>query len=274
MLKKHPHLNHQHAAFFASVVALTGLTVLVFTFAASTPIALEPENGTLTSPAAQVTDAAASGGKSVAFKSATTVSTVKLMPFGDSIQAGDSNGPDVTLGYRDDLKKLLNNAGYQVQYVGQWFDGVYHHESLGGACIKGNPCNSAVLYPMTVSVLNTYKPDVIILNGGSNDFCCGRENQDERIVAQWMRDWLDLIFATKPDVYVIVYGSPPGYHDIFYNSIPQTVAAEAALGHHVQYISYDDVQLDGIHPNVQGYQTMANDLKPLLLPIFKTLTGH
>lgn len=58
------------------IFAVIGVMLLIATRAAGPFASAEPENGTITTPAASITDTAASGGSAVQFKAATTVGRV------------------------------------------------------------------------------------------------------------------------------------------------------------------------------------------------------
>lgn len=275
-------------------------TVVAWTFASGPGAAFLLKNGTLSNGATVVSNSGALGGEMVQFgnppvaptpspslnpsptPSPTTSATPppltskpKIMVLGDSISAG--NADEVMNGYRLDL--LNNLPGYTIDYVGSFSRGDSRladkdMQAEGGACIKGDPCWGKVLYPLTAGWVSAAQPDVVILNGGSNDYCCGREDQPDSIVIQSMTDWINLIFATKPGVYIIVIGMPP-YHDGYRNWIPTYVQQQAALGKRLYYVSLDNVETyDTVHPNIPGYKTLADRITPVLKPILKTLTGH
>lgn len=217
-------LTHRYVLALVLVVAVGGSAY------AATDVyrATELESATVAGSAQVKTDTSASGGQAVRFGTASFISNVKIMTLGDSLTAGDS-APNVPQAYRQNLKDALNGAGYTITYVGDMFDGVFHHESLGGACIGPNPatppdwgtdCWSINLYPSTAGWINTFQPNIVIMQGGNNDLCCDdRLNRygseaGQQIIANSLRRWIDLVFATKPDVSIIVIGTP-GYSEIY-----------------------------------------------------------
>lgn len=268
------------AVIAAVAIGILGAVFLQFSKAASPSVSLEPENGTVVSPAAKKNDDPnASGGSYVTFKQPLSATTVHIMPLGDSITAGDSAGPAVINGYRGALLSLL--SGYSIQYVGSQFDGTYHHESAGGSCIGPNPatppdwgsaCWSRNMYVGTAGWINTYQPDIVIMQGGSNDFCCGGHDvypNNEQIVTNSFIEWVNLIFATKPDVYIVVIGALD-YHPIFKANLQNFVAAQSASGKKIYYVSSDGVStVDTVHPDVAGYQTLASRLAPIVQTIIQ-----
>jgi hypothetical protein len=78
LLEPHQHLASRRkvsgpkVGIFASLAALVGVIVVVSTLAAGTPIAFEPESGTLTAPATNTTVTGQSGAGAVKFGSAPT----------------------------------------------------------------------------------------------------------------------------------------------------------------------------------------------------------
>ncbi len=84
-------LSRRQAATFAGLTAVVSVGVMVAIFAAGTPTAFEPESGTLTSPAAVVTPAGASGSGAVQFKAASTPTPTPAACTGSANTPG---GPD------------------------------------------------------------------------------------------------------------------------------------------------------------------------------------
>lgn len=262
------------------IIGVCGVVLLRDSRAAAPVVSVEPESSTVTSPATKITgDTSASGAGYVMFKPSLASATVNIMPLGDSITAGDSAGPAVIKGYRQALSSLL--AGYDIRFVGSQFDGTYNHESAGGSCIGPTPaspadwgtaCWSRNMYVGTSGWISIYRPSIVIMQGGSNDFCCGGHDtypNNEQIISESFKEWINLVFVTKPDVYVIVIGALD-YHPVFKANIENFVAAEAAKGRHIYYVSYDGVTtVDTVHPDVQGYQTLANRIAPIVTSILQ-----
>lgn len=284
-------------------LGVIGASLVLYTFAAGPAAYFLVKNAALSSGASVVANSAAIGGSMVQFggggvaspspspsstptspspspSQAPTptpplVATPKIMVLGDSISAG--NADEVMNGYRLELMNRL--PGYSINYVGSLQRGDSRladkdMQAEGGACIKGDPCWGKVLYHLTANWVSSAQPDVVIMNGGSNDYCCGREDQSDSMVIQSMTDWINLVFATKPGVYIIVIGMPP-YHDGYKNWIPTYVQQQAALGRRISYVSMDGVETyDTVHPNINGYKTLAGRITTVLKPIMQTLTGH
>lgn len=76
-IKKHPHIK---PIFFASLVALVGVATLFATKAATPTASIQPESGTISSPATNVSNSSASGGRLVKFNAATTPPTNDVQP--------------------------------------------------------------------------------------------------------------------------------------------------------------------------------------------------
>src|SRR5262249_47334950 len=104
--------------------------------------------------------------------------------------------------------------------------------------------------------------------------CCGNQNKADSVVIKAMTDWINLIWATKPDVYIVVIGMVD-YHEGYKNWIPTYVAHEASVGKHIYYVSFDGVATyDTVHPNVLGYQQLATRLAPTVQTILKKFLGR
>ncbi len=90
-------LSRRQAALVAGLTAVVGVAVVVAIFASGSPTAFEPESGTLTSPAAVVSDAGASGGHAVKFGSGASGCTpVTDVPAGfpNNCTTGYKSAPD------------------------------------------------------------------------------------------------------------------------------------------------------------------------------------
>jgi lysophospholipase L1-like esterase len=231
---------------------------------ATTPSAATPTLTATSTPKAKLTPKPASGLK-----------TVKVMVLGDSISAGAQD--EVMDGYRRDLLQKLPD--YPIDYVGSYSRGDdkladKDMQAEGGACIRSTPCASTNMYDQTAGWISAAKPNVVIMQGGGNDYCCGNQNKPDSVVIQAMTDWINLIWATKPDVYIVVIGMID-YHYGYKDWIPKYVARQAALGKHIYFVSFDQVATyDTVHPNVMGYQQLADRLAPVVKPIFNELLGR
>ena len=194
---------------------------------------------------------------------------------GDSISAGAQD--EVMNGYRLDLLRKL--PGYPIDYVGSYSRGDDRladrdMQAEGGACIRAMPCNSTIMYDHTAAWISAARPNIVILQGGGNDYCCGHQDQPDSVVIQAMTDWIDLIWTTKPDVYIVVIGMID-YHEAYRDWIPKYVARLAAAGKRISYVSFDGVATyDTVHPNVTGYQQLAGRLAPVVRPILDKLLSR
>ncbi|MEV0273746.1 GDSL-type esterase/lipase family protein [Hamadaea sp. NPDC050747] len=193
---------------------------------------------------------------------------IKVMVLGDSISAGAKD--EVMNGYRLDLLKKL--PAYAIDYVGSDERGDSRladkdMQAEGGACIHATPCNSTSMYEQTAGWVSAAQPDVVIMQGGGNDYCCGRGDQPDAVVIQAMTDWINLVFQTKPGVYIVVIGMTD-YHDGYKNWIPTYVKSQAQAGKRIAYVSFDGISTyDTVHPNVAGYQQLAGRIAAVVKPI-------
>jgi len=89
---------------------------------------------------------------------------LRIMPLGDSITRGEGPAPPWS-GYRDDLYTLLNNEGWNFDFVGSQSDGTgfdTDHEGHGGW--RTDQINANIN-----NWLNQYDPDIVLLHIGTND---------------------------------------------------------------------------------------------------------
>lgn len=196
---------------------------------------------------------------------------LKIMPLGDSITQGGVGDPQTINSYRLQLWNDLG-AAYQIDYVGSWQNGnsLLADKDLNGFsgdCIKTDPCHGdQTLYSRTANWITTEDPDLVIMQGGGNDFV--DPSMTETLVESYMEDWITLVFATKPSVKIIVTGAPqwyPNYSTALQNYVNQLKTA----GKPIRYVSYDDVDtVDGTHPSLAGYVTWGDALAPMVRELF------
>jgi lysophospholipase L1-like esterase len=205
--------------------------------------------------------------------------TVKVMPLGDSITEG--NTQELQNGYRLDLLGDLKD--YKVDFVGSYKHGLpnladHDTQAQSGACIRTFPGCSSSLFEQTPQWVKTYQPDIVIMQGGVNDFCCGRQTEDPHIVRNTLRDWVNEVWAAKPDTYIVVIGMPTGFTTgiPYKNWIPLYVAAERLLGKQIAYVPLDGTEglSDRIHPDVFGYKQLADRLAAVLQPVIGDLVNQ
>jgi hypothetical protein len=91
--------SRANLTLFAIIFAAIGGYLIYSSFAAGLSSSIEPENGTITSPASMVTDASASGGKAVKFGSSSSCSGTPGSPGGTDPWGGCWPGPNNT-GYK------------------------------------------------------------------------------------------------------------------------------------------------------------------------------
>ena len=192
---------------------------------------------------------------------------LRLMPMGDSITAGyQSSTGD---GYRGPLYTTLQGQVGTLKFVGSQMDGTMadpDNEGHYGAKI-------ADIAALATGVLNTYKPNIVLLHIGSNDI---NGNYDVADAPARLASLIDQIVAAEPDVALLVAQIIPSQYPstedrivTFNAQIPAIVAARAAKGEHVAVVSMANLTpseyADTLHPNDAGYQQMAADWDPAIL---------
>jgi chitodextrinase len=206
----------------------------------------------------------------------TVPNPLKIMPLGDSLTQGGVNGsnggtldPTTINGYRLELWNQLTSAGYGVDYVGEGQLGNsllpdQDENGESGACIMMSPCGGGTMYPKTANWITTEQPDVVIMQGGANDY--SHSISDEQNTAN-MESWIQLVWATKPDVKIIVTGVP--YHPAYDTAVRDYVYGLQAQGKQIRWITYDNIdRIDSTHPNAAGYITWGDELASLVEQFF------
>ena len=201
-------------------------------------------------------------------------SSIKIMPLGDSITYGE--GSSILGGYRFPLWNDLRARGFPIDFVGSVQTGPasFDRENEGHPGWKINQIAAKI-----VNWLMTYRPSIILLHIGTNDFV---KNDDPAQTPARLSHLLNLITNTLPGVTVIVAQILPlprsariNGEVVAYNAaIPGIVKADVAQGKHVYYVDIYDVVPpsmlpDQIHPNDAGYALMAKVWLYALLPLLR-----
>jgi lysophospholipase L1-like esterase len=201
-----------------------------------------------------------------------TSTGIKIMPLGDSITYGQ--GSSTRAGYRLQLWNNLRVRGFPVEFVGSVLTGPASFEREN----EGHP--GWTIKQITAKVVNwllTYRPHIILLHIGTNDFV---KNDDPTQAPARLSQLLNLITTTLPAALVFVAQILPlprsarlNAEVVAYNAtIPSIVQADVAQGKHVHYVDmYDAVPPsllpDQVHPNDAGYALMAQVWLHALLPL-------
>jgi lysophospholipase L1-like esterase len=199
---------------------------------------------------------------------------IKIMPLGDSITYGQ--GSSTGGGYRLQLWNDLRVLGFPIDFVGSLQTGPasFDRDNEGHPGWKINQIAAKI-----VNWLMTYRPQIILLHIGTNDFV---KNDDPTQAPARLSRLLELITTTLPAATVIVAQILPlprsarfNAEVVAYNAtIPRIVQADVAQEKHVQYVDmYHAVPRsmlpDQIHPDDTGYALMAKIWLHALLPLLR-----
>ena len=218
---------------------------------------------------------------------------IKLMPLGDSITWGTNPDNSNSSGYRRSLYLQLTNAGYNVDFVGSLNGGLpddFDRDNEGHpGWVSGSPAydTSAMISTKLIGFLNSNPPDIVLLLIGANDIT-SQNNQWEKTaseVAFSIGKLLDSIYVFNPNIKIflgtIIDRADNQYrHDktvstnsllpSMINSLPTAqrekitlIDMYTALGNYYYNTSnsnftYGTDNLFTLHPNINGYQVMAN----------------
>lgn len=208
-------------------------------------------------------------------KAAKASGGVRIMPMGDSITYGQ--GSSTGGGYRLPLWNALRARGIKVTFVGSERTGPLINFDRAN---EGHPgWTIDQLAAKVVGWLRVYQPQIILLHIGTNDFV---KDIDPAHASARLSDLIDEITSTLPNAILIVAQIVPLPHSpaldaelaAYNQAIPAIVQSQVARGKHVQYVDmFDAVSAsmipDGIHPNDQGYNRMANVWLNALLPLLQ-----
>ncbi len=185
-----------------------------------------------------------------------------VLTLGDSLTEGFL--PSDLGGYRDDLWTLLNQGGYQVDFVGNRSKGIgsFDRDHAG---TNGKRIDEIAL--RTPGLLNTYRPDAVLLMGGTNDITQG----DGAATAYARLDSLvDSIFAQSSNTQLFL-AAIPLTTSVYLNQAVQQfnglvrnlVTEHQASGKSIAFVDVpnklgvEDLE-DNTHPTVEGNGKLAS----------------
>lgn len=194
----------------------------------------------------------------------------KIMPLGDSITAGQHGDTSTPGAYRIQLGEDFSADGLRVDFVGSGSNGPSSlgdkdHEGHGGWRI--NQIKNLV----NGGLLNTHKPEAVLLMIGTNDT---RRSSVNQMYAD-LNNLIDTISKQSPDTQILVSSIAPQNPSIrgktiakktkeFNDLIPDLVEDKVAQGKKVSFVnaggslSLEDLSSDGFHPNAQGYKKIGD----------------
>jgi lysophospholipase L1-like esterase len=206
---------------------------------------------------------------------------VRIMPLGDSITAGEAEmPPDSYTGYRGPLWSELVADGYHIDFVGSVVNGPdtidRNHEGHAGYRIDQLLAG--------ISIYLVARPDVILLQAGTNDLLQGISPEN---ASQLLGELLDRIHQLRPNAHIVVASILPIRTSNFFHVSPKLmsdfnsqvaplVVARAARGWRISHVdmaarvALKPFEFDslGIHPTQDGYVRMASvwhaELKTIL----------
>jgi lysophospholipase L1-like esterase len=201
------------------------------------------------------------------------------MPLGDSITQGyTSTGPRG--GYRVELFRRALASGKSLNFVGSQTNGPdtvdgqpfpQHHEGHPGDLINE-------ISGLVVGALQTERPTIVLLMIGTNDIFRGVTSYPglDQGAEDRLASLVDKIFATSPDVFLVVGKIIPSTNDAqnsrteAYNAaIPAMAAERAAAGRHITVVDMyapfiananyrTELLSDNLHPTDSGYDKMGD----------------
>ncbi|WP_406320024.1 ricin-type beta-trefoil lectin domain protein [Streptomyces sp. NBC_00519] len=210
--------------------------------------------------ASPATAAAGSGSPPSGARLAAAPATVRLMPLGDSITWGV--GSPSGNSYRSYLWNQLSAEGHAPDFVGSGRNGTLSdpdNEGHSGWRIDQ-------IAGIADSVLARYRPNVIILEIGTNDL---NGNYQIPTAPDRLRALIDQITRAAPDATVLLgtvivstSGTEEANRPAFNARLPGIVQDAQAAGKHVRLVDMSALTSadlsDALHPNDNGFRKMAD----------------
>lgn len=189
----------------------------------------------------------------------------RILPLGDSITDGIGYKDNQAFGgYRIELFRLINEAGFDATFVGNQANGPQQvagvnfpraHEGHSGWTIQQ-------IDDIVPSPALDQAPHIILLHIGTNDMY-----QQPSGAGQRLGDLMDDITANAPEALLVVSNIIPSpiWSDAVsqYNSVvPDVVETRITQGDNVVYVDQNSgfptsELTDQVHPDQQGYERMA-----------------
>jgi len=195
----------------------------------------------------------------------------KIMPLGNSITRG-MGGDAPYDGYRKELYQLLNNGGWEFDFVGSMSDGTFsdpEHEGHGGWKAQDIDANIS-------DWMSTYNPNIVLLHIGTNDISAEEPNSQ---TINEIESILDKIFAYNSTATMFLCKliprlEQPGEEHIRteeLNVLIEQLYTEKKQeeGYNIYLVDQNsafkanenwrtEYMIDNVHPNSEGYSVIAN----------------
>jgi Ca2+-binding RTX toxin-like protein len=191
----------------------------------------------------------------------------KIMPLGDSITKGVSPIDPTPGAYRIQLWKNFSADGLRVDFVGSESNGPNSlgdkdHEGHGGWKID------QITGLVDGGLLNTHKPDIVLLMIGTND--TGKSSLNEMYAD--LSNLIDKISEQSPNTRILVSSVAPrppsaslaNKTNEFNALIPNLVEEKVAQGKKVGFVNAggslrpEDLVSDTVHPSAKGYNKIGD----------------
>lgn len=186
---------------------------------------------------------------------------LRILALGDSITFGFSS--TTGNGYRAQLQSMLNNTFPSVTYIGSQSSG-----NMSNNVHEGYP--GAVIHEIASKAIPSLaqQPNLILVMAGTNDVARPYEPDD---APRRLGVLIDSLVLNCPSSAIIAAQLPPitdppngqKLLEVFNAEIPEIIAVRQRAGKKVLLVdmsrgfSNADLQ-DGLHPNNQGYDKIAN----------------
>ena len=194
------------------------------------------------------------------------IGETRIMPLGDAITVGSTDGANVTSGYRRALRKALVDEGYAVEFVGSQSAVPDRHEGR-----LGSQVTTAYIAANVEGWLDASPADVVLLYAGTQDFVGGGDaaNSDARVgdILSAIDAWsvsrgqpVTVLLATVIDQWPL-NPSISTFNDLLSS---RAKGDEVIVVDQHGALDYPGDLADGVHPNNGGYQKMADAWRAVL----------
>ncbi len=235
----------------------------------------------------------ASDGRVIDLESETSATVARLLPLGDSITLGFEAGKPQSQwdGYREDLFRLISDAGLLVNYVGDFQSGPGSLEDRDHRGVSG--IQAVQVAQISDEIAGRTRPDVALVMLGTNDVLRFANSVDT--VPQALLQIFQDLEAQSPGVSILVSALPPLEPEVYQPlnnglrddsdvlatavnaQLDDLVLQAQGLGIDVTLVPMPNLTVadlgDGIHPTDAGYAKIAQEWFDALTSAVSTVGG-
>jgi len=188
------------------------------------------------------------------------IGKTRIMPLGDAITAGSTDGTNVTPGYRRALRRALADEGYAVEFVGSQSAPPDRHEGH-----LGSEVTTAYVAANVEGWLDANPADVVLLYAGTQDFVGGGDAANSHARIGDILSAIDAWSSSRGQPVTVLLAKiidqwPPNPGISAFNGLlsARSDPGKVIVVDQHEALDYPADLADGVHPDSDGYRKMAD----------------